>query len=139
MTSRPTNCSSIPLGERSHDTLPLRAALRSGDKCGSGFRDVNNYNFPSAGTLHSRIPMPTRRWRRRHGPDVIAEVVANGQGAWRAKVCLSTNPTVSVSGVRGVDSLSTAQAKADAFARKTFDHRCDARCGEWAWESEDGS
>lgn len=78
--------------------------------------------------------MPSHAWRRHHGPDILAEVAANGQGAWHAKVCLISNPTVSVTTPRHLDNLVSAQAKADSLARKTFDHRCDEACGAWAYE-----
>jgi len=67
-------------------------------------------------------------------PDIVAEVVANGRGEWDARAWLTSNPTVVVRIPRAVENLSTAQGKADMLAGKTFDHRCDERCGEWTWE-----
>jgi hypothetical protein len=78
--------------------------------------------------------MASFAWRRSHGTSIVAEVSADGRGAWQAAVWLTTNPSVSVKTPRGADTLSSAQQKADMLARKTFDHRCDAACGEWIWE-----
>jgi hypothetical protein len=83
--------------------------------------------------------MPSYPWRRAHGADITAEVVADGRGAWRAKVSLTRNPSVSVTTPRCNESLSAAQAKADALARKTFDHYCDGTCGPWTHESDAAS
>jgi hypothetical protein len=80
--------------------------------------------------------MPSHAWRRSHGSEIIAQVIADGRGAWRAKVWLATNPTVMVTIPRDIENLSTAQGVADRLARKTFDHQCDERCGQWMWESE---
>ena len=80
--------------------------------------------------------MPSNAWRRSHGPGIVAQVSADGRGAWSAKVWLAGNPTVMVTTPRAVEHLSIAQGKADSLARKTFDHRCDERCGQWTWESD---
>ena len=80
--------------------------------------------------------MPSNAWRRSHGPDIVAQVVADGRGAWGAKVWLAGNPTVMVTIPRAVEHLALAQSKADTLARKTFDHQCDERCGQWTWESD---
>jgi hypothetical protein len=80
--------------------------------------------------------MPTNTWRRSHGPAIVAQVIADGRGGWGARVWLTSNPTVMVTTPRDVENLATAQGKADTLARKTFDHRCDERCGEWTWESD---
>jgi hypothetical protein len=75
-------------------------------------------------------------WRRSHGPDIVAQVIPDGRGAWAAKVWLAGNPTVMVTVPRGVEQLATAQEKADRLARKTFDHHCDERCGQWRAEAD---
>jgi hypothetical protein len=78
--------------------------------------------------------MGSYAWRRSHGTSIVAEVSADGRGAWQAAVWLTTNPSVSVRTPRGAGTLSSAQQKADLLARKTFDHHCDATCGEWIWQ-----
>jgi hypothetical protein len=79
--------------------------------------------------------MSSHAWRRQHGAAITAEVMADGRGAWRATVSLSSNPTVSVTTPREIDDLSSAQKKADVLARKTFDHQCDQACGPWVYQS----
>jgi hypothetical protein len=74
-------------------------------------------------------------WRRSHGKEIMAEVSADGRGAWQARVWLVSNPSVMVRTPRDADTLSSAQDKADALARKTFDHRCDGACCEWSWDA----
>jgi hypothetical protein len=63
----------------------------------------------------------------------MAQVIADGRGAWSVKVWLTSNHTVMVRIPRDVENLPTAQGKADRLACKTFDHRCDEGCGEWTW------
>ena len=71
-------------------------------------------------------------WRRHHGADIVAEVRADGRGAWSAAVWLQRNPTVAVRTLKQPESRAAACAKADALARKTFDHACEtATCGDW--------
>jgi hypothetical protein len=77
----------------------------------------------------------TSTWRRTHGDAIVAEVSADGRGAWQARVWLVSNPSVMVRTPRDAETLSSAQEKADALARKTFDHRCDASCLQWSWDS----
>jgi hypothetical protein len=79
--------------------------------------------------------MSPSAWRRAHGPDIVAEAIADGRGGWRSRVWLISNPTVMVTTPRNVESASAAQDKADRLARKTFDHRCDGGCGPWTWEA----
>jgi hypothetical protein len=74
-------------------------------------------------------------WRRSHGDEIMAEVSADGRGAWQTRVWLVSNPSVMVRTPRDADTLSSAQDKADALVRKTFDHRCDAACREWSWDA----
>ena len=83
--------------------------------------------------------MASHTWRRAHGPDILAEVSADGRGAWQARVWLTSNPSVIVRTPRNADTLSSAQEKADMLARKTFDHLCDTMCGEWSWEAAPSS
>jgi hypothetical protein len=70
-------------------------------------------------------------WRRHHGTDIIAEVRADGRGAWSATVWRQSNPTVAVRTPRQLESRKAACAKADALSRKTFDHVCDTTCDDW--------
>jgi hypothetical protein len=79
--------------------------------------------------------MSPHAWRRTHGPDITSEVVSDGRGAWRAKVYLTSNRTVTVTTPLTLETLSSAQEKADALARKTFDHRCEAACGPWIYHA----
>lgn len=81
------------------------------------------------------LPMSAHAWRRHHGPGVLAEIFADGRGAWGARAWLTSNPTVRVSSPRDLDTVASAQDKADLLARKTFDHRCSGVCGYWTWES----
>lgn len=78
--------------------------------------------------------MEPHAWRRTHGPDITAEVISDGCGAWRAKASLTSNPTVSVTSPRQADNLPSAQDKADMLVRKTFDHQCGVECGPWLYE-----
>ncbi len=73
-------------------------------------------------------------WKRVHR-DIVAEVHEDDRGAWRSRVWLSVNPTVTVSNQRELGNLSSAQEKADALARKTFDHSCDGACGAWTCDA----
>jgi hypothetical protein len=53
-------------------------------------------------------------------------------GTWRPSTWLVTDPTIVVGGPAGFVLLQSAQAKADALARKTFNHKCDIdTCGVW--------
>jgi hypothetical protein len=71
-------------------------------------------------------------WQRAHGPDIVCEIQADGRGQWSAAVWLRSNPTVAVRTPKVSESRDSACAKADALARKTFDHVCDANvCGNW--------
>ena len=81
------------------------------------------------------LPMSAHAWRRHHGPGVLAEIFADGRGAWGARAWLTGNPTIRVSSPRDLDTIASAQDKADLLARTTFDHRCSGVCGYWTWES----
>jgi hypothetical protein len=71
-------------------------------------------------------------WRRHHGNAIIAEVRADGRGAWSAAVWLRINPTVAICTPKQLESRESACAKADALTRRTFDHTCEtATCGNW--------
>jgi hypothetical protein len=72
--------------------------------------------------------------RRLHGTDIVAEVAADGHGTWNAKVWRASDPRAITTAVRKIGNLSSAQLEADRLARTTFDHRCDRRCGRWAWD-----
>jgi hypothetical protein len=77
---------------------------------------------------------PARKfvWQRSHGPDIVSEVQADGRGRWTASTWLRHNPTVVVRTPKASESRDSACAKADALARKTFDHTCDLKpCGAW--------
>jgi hypothetical protein len=71
-------------------------------------------------------------WQRHHGTDVVAEIRGDDRDRSRASTGLRRNPTVIVRVSKPVELRSSACAKADALARKTFDHVCglDA-CAEW--------
>jgi hypothetical protein len=49
---------------------------------------------PFCADIHSArsesVPMPPYAWRRSHAPDVMAQVVADGRGAWDANVWCSS-------------------------------------------------
>jgi hypothetical protein len=71
-------------------------------------------------------------WQRAHGPNVVAEIRADGRGLWKASAWLRSDPTVVVRSPKPLESRTSACAKADALARQTFDHNCDPdACGEW--------
>ena len=74
--------------------------------------------------------------RRFHGADIVAEVAADGHGAWSAKVWLASNPGAILTLARSATNLWSAQAKADSLARRAFDHCCGAACGRWTWNPE---
>src|SRR5260221_10848940 len=77
--------------------------------------------------------MPLHTWRRRHGPDIVAEVVpVDGLGQWDAAAWRVTVPSAAVRSPGKTASLTSAMDAADHLARTTFDHTCDPHtCGEW--------
>jgi hypothetical protein len=77
--------------------------------------------------------MPLHTWQRQHGPDILSQVESVEQmGTWRPSVWLVKDPAVVVSAPAGLTQLQAAQARADALARKTFNHRCNMdTCGVW--------
>lgn len=82
------------------------------------------------GTLN--LCMTELTWRRSHGPDIVTEVATDGRGYWLASTWLIANPTVRITVRQATVARTSACAKADALARKTFDHVCDlSRCGDW--------
>jgi hypothetical protein len=71
-------------------------------------------------------------WERSHGADIVAEAAGNGRGKWGARAWLRSNATVVVRSQKFFESRDSAFAKADALARKSFDHVCDVNiCGDW--------
>ena len=86
-----------------------------------------------ASTAAKRSGMPFHKWRRTHGTDIVSTVHSvDGFGSWRVSVSLDVNPSVAVILPTTVALLHSAQAKADALARRTFDHTCGSgTCGEW--------
>ena len=71
-------------------------------------------------------------WRRQHGTTIVAEVRADGCGAWSTSVWLQSNTTVAVRAPKPFDSREAACAKADALTRQVFGHTCEtAMCDEW--------
>ena len=79
-------------------------------------------------------------WRRQHGMTIVAEVRANGRGAWSASVWLQSNATLAVRAPKPVESRDAACAKADTQTRQVFDHTCETpACGDWfAFDVSDG-
>jgi hypothetical protein len=71
-------------------------------------------------------------WRRLHGHDIVAEATIDGCGLWSAATSRQSNPTVIVRTAKQLHSWDAACAKADALARRTFEHICEmATCGDW--------
>jgi len=73
-------------------------------------------------------------WRRQHGPEFTSQVEPlEGADTWRISVCLTADPDQTIiTAATSIRVLHSAQAKADALARKTFDHTCAAEtCGVW--------
>jgi hypothetical protein len=76
--------------------------------------------------------MSLRRWRRLHGPDIVAQVEPiDGLGMWEPSAWRTAEPTVISRTPVRVERLTDAHAAADALARDHFGHVCDAACGEW--------
>jgi hypothetical protein len=88
--------------------------------------------------LLRRLPPVTARWRRSHGPDIVAEIAAvDGEPPWRASVWRLSDATTVVRSQSWLEVRHSACAKADWLARTTFKHKCDLEtCGKWVWWPE---
>jgi len=77
--------------------------------------------------------LPVHTWRRHHGPEIVCEVEpVEALGTWRVSTWLNSDPSGAVSPPTRVYLLQSAQAKADALARRTFNHKCRLEtCGDW--------
>jgi hypothetical protein len=72
-----------------------------------------------------------RVWQRRHAPNIVAEVrPVGGMGTWDICTWLDAGSPERCEGGRHA-LLTEAHLAADVLAATTFDHRCDAACGEW--------
>ena len=70
-------------------------------------------------------------WQRRHGDDIIAEVVpVMGIGTWDVSVCRQPGSRERCAGGR-FGLLTDAHHAADALALAALEHTCDSTCGVW--------
>src|SRR6185295_12516267 len=78
-------------------------------------------------------PMPSFLWLRFHGVNIVTQVAfTEGIGTLEASTWLASDPGFLLRVPRRFADLVRAQLEADAFACKSFDHRCDvSTCGEW--------
>jgi hypothetical protein len=83
-------------------------------------------------TLQRQTNTSVNRWRRHHGPAIVAQVAPLDLGRWNASAWRANEPSAAVQSPRKIAALMSAQAAADHLARMTFDHRCDLEgCGDW--------
>src|SRR4030088_1713560 len=61
--------------------------------------------------------MTARAWRRSHGSDVVAEVIAIDAGAWQVRVWRTNSPTTALRSPHDLDSATAARENADELAR----------------------
>jgi hypothetical protein len=83
-------------------------------------------------SLQIREVSELRRWQRRHGDRVIAEVrPVPGMGTWEAGARLTGPPFTEREVGLHFSLLTEAQDAADVLARAMVAHSCDAGCGSW--------
>ena len=72
-----------------------------------------------------------RLWRRRHAPDIVAEVEpVPGMGMWDVSTRREDGNEVSVAGGR-FGFLTDAHSAADTLTATAFGHRCNSHCSQW--------
>jgi len=76
-------------------------------------------------------------WRRKHGPDIVAEASSNDGVWWRASTWRASDLTSTVPSAKWAETRHAACAVADDLARKTFAHKCDfLTCDDWRLHAE---